>query len=110
MKPTPICLAELTGTNICTGAGITARSTTPVLTLCRELLAAGLNPDQALHVFRNGTLALRIRSIGEAAELTVKDDNRGTPRFVPYRPGPVARAAIACGEAPSMRPDERVAL
>jgi hypothetical protein len=79
------------------------------LALCRQLLAAGLNPDQALHVFRNGTLALRIRSIGEAADLTVKDDNRGTPRFVPYRPGPAARVGIACGEAPLMRSGRRAA-
>jgi hypothetical protein len=99
----------LSGANTCTSADITASSTTPVLALCRQLLAAGIDPDRAMEVYRNGTLALRIRSIGEAAELTVKDDNRGTPRFLPYRPGPAARIGIACGEAPHVRLNEGVA-
>jgi len=94
---------ELNGTGTAVATGITVRSTTPVLTLCRRALAAGFDPNQSMEVFRNGTLALRIRSIGEAAELAVKDDNRGTPRFVRHRPGPDERAKIACGEAPLMR-------
>ena len=48
--------------------------------MCRELLAAGLPPDAALIVWRRGTLALRIRSIGEAAALEVSA--KGTD-FVP---------------------------
>jgi hypothetical protein len=95
--------AEYLGATTCTAAGITARASAPVLALCRELLAAGLDPDQAMEVFRGATLALRMRSIGEAAELAVKDDNRGTPRFVRHRPGPDERAKIACGKAPLMR-------
>ena len=80
MKAAPIRRAELTGTNTCTSADITASSTTPVLALCRQLLAAGLNPDQALDVFRNGTLALRIRSIGEAAGLEINGEGTGFRR------------------------------
>jgi hypothetical protein len=34
----------------------------PVLALCRELLAAGLDPDAAVEAYRAGTLALRVRS------------------------------------------------
>ena len=98
-----ILRAEYLGATTCTAAGITARASAPVLALCRELLAAGLDPDQAIEVFRGATLALRMRSIGEAAELAVKDDNRGTPRFVRYRPGPDERAKIACGKAPLVR-------
>ena len=45
------------------------------------LLAAGLDPYAALHVYRQGVLALRIRSIGEAARYTVRDDDRGQPRL-----------------------------
>lgn len=62
--------------------GITARSSTPVLALCRELLAQGLSPDAALAVHRAGTLALRIRSIGEAARLEVNSAGTG---FAPLR-------------------------
>jgi hypothetical protein len=90
---------ELTGSDTCTTVGLTVRSHAPVLAMCRQLLAAGLNPDQALEVYRGATLALRIRSIGEAAQLTVKDDSRGTPRFVAFRPGPDERATAAGGDA-----------
>jgi len=72
--------ADLAGTNTCTGAGITARGTTPVLALCRQLLAAGLDPDRAMEVFRGATLALRIRSIGDAAELEINGDGTGFRR------------------------------
>jgi|SRR5262245_19948129 len=95
--------AELIGDDTCTAAGITARHPAPALALCRQLLAAGLDPDQALEVYRNGTLSLRIRSIGEGAQLTVKDDSRGTPRFVAYRPGPDERGHGACGGASPVR-------
>jgi hypothetical protein len=98
--------ADLTGSDTCSAAGITVRAYAPVLALCRQLLAAGLNPDQAMEVFRASTLALRIRSIGEGAQLAVRDDNRGTPRFVAYRPGPDARAGGACGEAPPIAQNE----
>ena len=68
--------------DICTSAGIAGRGTTPVLALCRQLLAAGLNPDQAMEVYRGATLALRIRSIGEAAGLEINSKGTG---FVPAR-------------------------
>jgi hypothetical protein len=73
--------AEL-GSNTCTAVDITARGTAPVLALCRQLLAAGLDPDQALAVYRSGTLALRVRSIGEAAGLEI--NSHGTA-FVALR-------------------------
>ena len=77
--------AELTGSDTCTSAGITAQGHAPVLALCRALLAQGLDPDAALTVYRNGAEALRIRRIGEAAKLTVRDDDRG-PRFRRWEP------------------------
>jgi hypothetical protein len=40
--------AELTGSDACTSAGITARGNAPALLLCRQLLAQGLDPDRAL--------------------------------------------------------------
>ena len=50
------------------------------------ILAQGLDPDAALTVYRNGAEALRIRRIGEAAKLTVRDDDRGVPRFRRWEP------------------------
>jgi hypothetical protein len=95
--------AELSGSDTCTCSGMTGHGNAPVLALCRQLIAAGLDPDQALEVYRGAVLALRVRSIGEGAQLTVKDDSRGTPRFVAYRPGPDERGHGACGGASPVR-------
>jgi hypothetical protein len=74
-------VAHLNGSSTCTGAGITARGATPVLVLCRQLLAAGLDPDTVMEVYRAGTLALRVRSLREGAKLTVKTAGNGCPIF-----------------------------
>ena len=74
--------AELSGDDACISAGLTVRAQAPVLAMCRKLVAAGLDPDQALEVYRNGILALRIRSIGEGARLDVNSKSTG---FVAYR-------------------------
>jgi hypothetical protein len=73
--------AMLNGSDKCSAAGLTGRSTTPVLALCRELLAAGVDPDRAMDVYRGATLALRVRSICEAARLTVRSAGNGAPIF-----------------------------
>jgi hypothetical protein len=59
--------AELIGSDCCCALGITERSTTPVLTLCRRLVEAGHDPATPLEGWRGSTLCLRIRRIGEAA-------------------------------------------
>jgi hypothetical protein len=82
--------AELTG-NTCVGAGITVRSGTPVIELCRRALAAGLDPALPMEVFRNGTLALRVRSIGEAAGLRVNSKGTGFVRLEAVPTGPSVR-------------------
>ena len=92
--------AELTGSTTCTAAGITAQGHAPALLLCRQLLAQGLDPDAALQVFRNGTLALRIRSLSEGAGLAVEDNRHGQPVFRPYRDRGV-------GTAPPVRQNGR---
>ena len=71
---------ELIGANLCKAAGFAATSATPVLALCRTLLAAGLNPDQPLEGYRGATLALRVRSIGEAAALELNSEGTGFRR------------------------------
>jgi hypothetical protein len=74
--------AELVGDSTCSAAGITTHGQAPILALCRELLALGLDPDRAMEVYRRGSLALKVRSIGEGAKLEV--NSKGTD-FVPFR-------------------------
>jgi hypothetical protein len=45
--------------------------------LCRQLIAAGLDPDRALEVYRGATLALTVRSIGEGARLEINPKGTG---------------------------------
>jgi hypothetical protein len=81
--------AELIGSDTCAiAAGITARGPSPVLALCRKLTEAGCDPRRRLHAYRDGTLCLIVRSIGEAARLTVEDRPGGgkPPRFIRHRP------------------------
>ena len=80
-RPKPEIAAKLTGSDQCEALGIVAKGYAPALVLCRELLAAGINPNSALVVYRNGILAFRIRSIGEGDRLTVKTAGNGTPIF-----------------------------
>jgi hypothetical protein len=76
-------IAELVGDDSCRcqelGAAVTANA--PVLAMCRQLLATGIDPDTALGVYRRGVLALKVRSIREGARLTVKTAGNGTPIF-----------------------------
>jgi hypothetical protein len=84
--------AELFGSNTCTAGNLTAHGHAPVLVLCRQLIAAGLEPDRAMEVFRGATLALRVRSIGAAARLTVKERPFGPTfeKWVPFSTPPVS--------------------
>jgi hypothetical protein len=54
----------------------------PVLTLCRVLMAHGHDPATPLNAYRGGVLALKVRSIGEAARLTLNSKGTG---FVTFR-------------------------
>jgi hypothetical protein len=53
----------------------------PILALCRKLIEAGHPSSADLEVYRDGTLALRVRSIGEAAGLQVVTTPTGRPVF-----------------------------
>jgi hypothetical protein len=59
----------------------------PVLALCRKLIEAGHDPATPLEAWRGAILCLRIRSIGEGAQLTVQDSKTGRPRFLRWREG-----------------------
>jgi hypothetical protein len=76
--------ADLIGSSQAIAGGITVSGRhAPVLALCRALIEAGHDPAMPLEAYRDATLCLRIRSIGEGAKLTVKESTRdGQPRFV----------------------------
>jgi hypothetical protein len=67
--------AELFGADTCSANGISVQGSAPVLALCKTLLAAGLDPDAALRVYRGAVLALR--SIGEGSRLEVNGKGTG---------------------------------
>jgi hypothetical protein len=52
----------------------------PVLALCRKLVEAGYPSSADLEAYRGDVLALRVRSIGEAARLEVTGSGRFTIR------------------------------
>jgi hypothetical protein len=85
-------IAELAGDDdACTALGITVKSPSPVLALCRKLVDAGHDPATPLEAYRGATLALRVKSIGRAAGLEV------SPRGVGFVRQP------DCQRAPPMR-------
>ena len=61
-----IIRAELVGDDTCEAFGIQAYSPSPIIALCRELVRRGFNPAHAVHAYRGDTVALIVRSIGEA--------------------------------------------
>jgi hypothetical protein len=68
--------AKLIGSDTIICAGKTTVSPTPILALCRELIAEGFDLETSLAAYRDDRLALSIRSIGEAATLEI--NARGT--------------------------------
>jgi hypothetical protein len=68
--------AELIGSHRCAALGITVSATAPVLALCRQLIADGYDPGLPLEIWRGPVLCLRVRSIGEAAQLRVATHGR----------------------------------
>jgi hypothetical protein len=71
LAPSTTLHAQLVRSDTAVAAGITARGTSPVLLLCRKLLAVGHDPATPMQVWRGNTLCLSIRSIDAAAGLRV---------------------------------------
>jgi hypothetical protein len=84
--------------------GLTVQGRTPVLSLCRQLVAAGHDPAEPAEAYRGETLAMRIGSIGEAAWLTVIENETVGPRFARWKPFPVLRSARPCVESEWLLP------
>ena len=78
-------IAQLVGHDMAQAGDIVARSRSPVFALCRALLAAGANPDSSLECYRGGILALRVKSIGIGATLTVEENATRGPRVARWK-------------------------
>jgi hypothetical protein len=100
-SPNAIC-AELIGSYSARAAGISVTTYTPVLELCRRLIAAGYDPGTPLRACRGPTLCLKIRSIGEAARLRISPTGVGFKRLPPSdgsRASPIAQKRRPVGRA-----------
>jgi hypothetical protein len=85
--------AELSSRDVCSAAGIVVQARAPVLSLCRKLIEAGVDPSERLEVYRGGTLALVVRAIGDGAKLTVAENDRFGPYFAPWKPSPFSEGS-----------------
>jgi hypothetical protein len=92
-----VLCSSLTGSDCCSAVGITVTGYAPVLELSRRLVEAGHDPATALHVYRGATLALTVRSIGEAAQLEINSKVTGFTRRQAVRTGPPVRLSTVTG-------------
>jgi hypothetical protein len=84
-----VILAQLSSDTYCSALGITVRSPSPVLALCRKLIQVSTYaPETPLNACRGDTLCLRVRSIGEAAGLRMGVSVNGCPVFKPRQTRP----------------------
>lgn len=102
-SPLPI-RAELIGSDKATSEGITARGQSPVTMLCRQLIAAGFDPDRPLEAYRGQTLCLKVRSLADGGRLTVREGDNEPPRFTLWKPWQFR--AVAPPIAPISSPQE----
>ena len=65
------------GDNECRAAGLITRGTTPILAMCRKLVAAGIDPATPLECNRGTTLAITVASIGQGAGLEINGHGTG---------------------------------
>jgi hypothetical protein len=90
-----IC-AELSSDTYATALGITVRSPSPVLALCRKLIEASTYaPETPLNAYRGKTLCLRVLGIGESAWLEIAGNGVGFRSL---------QGPVAMGIAPLVRP------
>jgi len=75
--------SELTGSESASACGITVHVSSPVIALCKALVAAGHDPAEPMEAYRGAALALRVRAIGEAAGLKVTAEAAGFIRAAP---------------------------
>jgi hypothetical protein len=92
--PRETARAEIVGADTASALGLTVKAYTPVLDLCRKLIAAGQDPERPLHAYRGDVLCLRIPSIGECGKLRIRGKDIGfepMPSPSPQEPRPLRR-------------------
>ena len=83
--------AQISSDTYAEAEGVMVHTGSPVLALCRELVAAGYASSMQMEVYRAGTLALHVRSIGEAATLEVNAGGTGFTKASEPRSAPPMR-------------------
>jgi hypothetical protein len=83
--------AILVGSDHCDALGLTGHGYSPVLALCRALVAAGHDPRRRLHAYRGEVLALVVSSIGAGAKLRVATHGVGFEPVTGCTGGPPVR-------------------
>ena len=84
--------AELVGLDICTAESHTAHGAAPILSLCRKLIEAGVDPDRPLHAYRSDVLTL-IVATGVASK-------GAAPSFLESRLSDARREGVAGAPRP----------
>jgi hypothetical protein len=84
-----VIVATITG-DTASAEGVHGTGSSPILHLCRKLIALGYDPALPLVAVRGQTIYLKIRAIGEVAKLSIKPTGNGFER---YRPGPQDRSS-----------------
>ena len=77
----PIIRAELSGSRNISAGGINVTAEAPIIGLCIRLLEAGYDPRCPMEVYRGDEIAVRVNSIGQAAQLRVTNRRDGRPIF-----------------------------
>lgn len=78
--------------------GTTVRDRTPVLEACRRLIAAGTDPKTRFEAWWHGAEhAALLGTVGGAAKLDVREEDRGGLRFRQYDPRPSRNMPRAVG-------------
>jgi hypothetical protein len=99
-KPAPAAIvAELVGadTVICTG------KTTPILDLCRELIAEGFDAKASLMANRNGVPAVTVTAISKAAMLRIRGNGIGFEKLTRPTAPPVRQNGKPATGVPAAR-------
>lgn len=102
--------AQISSDTIATSCGITVHVGSPVLALCRELVAQGCDPAVRLQAYRGDTLCLTIRSIGEGAKLEAGSGGVGFVRVRELRSASYSSSTAMPASAPILKPNNDVTL
>jgi hypothetical protein len=78
--------AELSSDSYAKAEGVAVHTGSPIIALCRSLLAAGHTSSLPMEVYRGEVLALHVRSIGEATGLRVNSAGTGFIRDQQWPP------------------------